>query len=117
MANHLRGEIEADIGGERRILCLTLGALAELETAFGATDLMALAERFQLGRLSAHDIITIIACGLRGGGAKVSDAEVAAMRTPDGVRGFVAIAAKLVAAAFGEPATDGAPRPPTPQDA
>jgi hypothetical protein len=32
-ANRRRGEIEAVIDGERRILCLTLGALAELETA------------------------------------------------------------------------------------
>jgi hypothetical protein len=110
MANPFRGEIEAEIGGERRTLCLTLGALAELENAFGATDLVALAERFQSGRMSAHDILVIIACGLRGGGAKVSDAEVASMRTPDGLSGFVAIAARLVAAAFGETPQDGARR-------
>ena len=36
MANRHRGEIEADIGGTRRRLVLTLGALAELEDAFGA---------------------------------------------------------------------------------
>ena len=30
MANPQRGEIEAVIGCERRVLCLTLGALAEL---------------------------------------------------------------------------------------
>ena len=45
-ANRRRGEVEAVLDGERRILCLTLGALAELETAFCADDLTGLAERF-----------------------------------------------------------------------
>jgi hypothetical protein len=117
MANRFRGEIEAEIGGARRILCLTLGALAELETAFGARDLVALAERFQRGRLSARDISIILACGLRGGGAVVSNAEVEAMRTPDGLGGFVRIAADLIAATFGESEAGDRPRPPAPQDA
>jgi|SRR5947199_2998025 hypothetical protein len=47
MPNLHRGEIEAEIGGTRRRLVLTLGALAELEAAFGADDLTALAERRQ----------------------------------------------------------------------
>ena len=46
MANWRRGEIEAVIGGEQRTLCLTLGALAELEAALGAEDLPALGRRF-----------------------------------------------------------------------
>ena len=49
MPNLHRGEIEAEIGGARRTLVLTLGALAELEAAFGADDLVALAERFGSG--------------------------------------------------------------------
>jgi hypothetical protein len=116
MANRHRGEIEAEIGGERRTLCLTLGALGELESALGAGDLVALAERFQSGRLSARDVLAIVACGLRGGGASVSNDEVAAMRTPEGVHGFVRIAADLIAATFGDP-EGSAPRPPAPQDA
>ena len=113
MANHLRGEIEAEIGGARRALCLTLGALAELESAFGAGDVIALAERFQRGGLSARDLIVIIACGLRGAGANVTDDEVAAMRAPGGLNAYVRIAADLIAATFGGPAE--APRPPAPQ--
>jgi hypothetical protein len=116
MANKHRAEIEAEIGGQRRTLCLTLGALAELESALGAGDLVALAERFQSGRLSARDVLTILACGLRGAGTPVSDGEVAAMRTPEGVHGFVRIAADLIAATFGDPEGQ-APRPPAPQDA
>ncbi len=116
MANRLRGEIDAEIDGEQRRLCLTLGALAELESAFGASDLAALADRFQNGRLSARDVIHIIACGLRGGGMKVSDTDVAGMRTPDGLIGFIRIAADLVTATFGDP-KDDSPRPSPPQDA
>lgn len=115
MANLLRGEIEAEIGGERRTLCLTLGALAELEAAFGAGDVIALAERFQRGGLSARDLAVIIACGLRGAGADVSDDEVASMRAPGGLKAYVRIAADLIAATFGGAAD--APRPPAPQDA
>ena len=58
---------------------LTLGALAELEAAFGADDLVALAERFGTGRLTARDLMRIIGAGLRGAGEAVTDDEVAAM--------------------------------------
>ena len=44
---------------------LTLGALAELEAAFGAADLVALTERFGSGRLTARDLTRIIGAGLR----------------------------------------------------
>src|SRR4051812_1879491 len=79
MPNKYRGEIAASLGGHTRTLVLTLGALAELESAFGAGDLVALAERFGSGRLSARDLVRIIGAGLRGAGDKVSDDEVAAM--------------------------------------
>ena len=47
MANPHRGEIEVELGGKTYTLCLTLGALAELEQAYGGIDLIALAERFE----------------------------------------------------------------------
>jgi hypothetical protein len=102
MTNRHRGEIEAEIGGARRRLVLTLGALAELEDAFGADDLVALAERFGAGRLTARDLTRIIGAGLRGAGGNVSDDEVAAMAVAGGAPGYVAIAAALIAATFGE---------------
>jgi hypothetical protein len=101
MANRHRGEIEAEIGGERRTLVLTLGALAELEAAFGADDLVQLAERFGSGRLKAQDLIRIIGAGLRGAGEDVSDNEVAAMAIEGGAQGYVRIAADLIEATFG----------------
>ena len=51
MANRHRGEIEARLDGRPYRLCLTLGALAELEAAFGDEDMLALATRFENGRL------------------------------------------------------------------
>lgn len=109
MPNIYRGEISADLGGRRRTLVLTLGALAELESAFGASDLVALAERFGTGRLSARDLVRIIAAGLRGAGETVSDDDVAAMTIDGGATGYVRIAADLIAATF-----DGAPTSETP---
>ena len=101
MPNLHRGEIEAEIGGVRRRLVLTLGALAELEAAFGADDLTALAERFGAGRLSARDLVRIIGAGLRGAGEAISDEEVSRLSTEGGAAGFVRIASALLAATFG----------------
>lgn len=101
MPNLHRGEIEAEIGGVRRRLVLTLGALAELEAAFGADDLTALAERFGAGRLSARDLIRIIGAGLRGAGEAIGDDEVSRLSAQGGAAGFVRIASELLAATFG----------------
>ena len=87
MPNHHRGEVSAEFGGRAYTLCLTLGALAELEAAFGAEDLMALAARFETGRLSARDAIRILGAGLRGGGNAVTDDEIAAM--PGGLEAYL----------------------------
>jgi hypothetical protein len=96
-----RGEIEAEIGGVRRRLVLTLGALAELEAAFGAEDLAALAERFGAGRLKARDLVRIIGAGLRGAGEAISDDDVARLSVNGGAAGYVRIASALLAATFG----------------
>ena len=100
MPNRYRGEIDAELGGRRRVLVLTLGSLAELEAAFGADDLAALAARFGTGRMKARDLVRIIAAGLRGAGETVSDDEVAAMTVTGGVTAYVRIAADLIAATF-----------------
>jgi hypothetical protein len=100
MVNRHRGEVSATLDGKRYRLILTLGALAELETAFGAEDMVALAARFDSGRLKAQDCVRIIAAGLRGAGYTVEDAEVATMQTEAGAAGFVTIVADLLAATF-----------------
>jgi len=101
MVNRQRGEVEAVLDGRTWTLCLTLGALAELEAALGALDLMALARRFEAGQLSARDAIRVIGAGLRGAGHDIDDATVARMKAEDGAAGFVAIVAELLAATFG----------------
>lgn len=116
-ANARRGEVEAVFDGRPHRLVLTLGALAELEHAFGAADLVALAERFETGRLSAGDVTRILGAALRGGGAELSDAEVARLSHEDGAPGFVRAVADLLRATFGDgeggPAGDKNPFPGT----
>lgn len=102
-ANRRRGEIEAVIGGERRVLCLTLGSLAELETAFAADSLNDLAARFSTGRLKAADMIRIIGAGLRGGGNLVSDEDAAMLDIEGGIAGAASIVTRLLEAAFAPP--------------
>lgn len=111
MANARRGEIDARLDGRDYRLCLTLGALAELEDAFKADDLAQLLERFSSGRLSARDMTRLIGAGLRGGGNAVSDGDVGAMRCEDGATGFAAIVARLLTATFGEAETGAAANP------
>ena len=113
-ANRHRGEIEAFLDGERRVLCLTLGALAELETAFAVDSLTGLAERFSSGRLKAEDLIRILGAGLRGGGNVFSDEDVAGMAVADGLAGFARIAAELLQATFGAGADTQNPPGPHP---
>jgi hypothetical protein len=101
MANILRGEIEAVIDGEKYMLCLTLGALAELEAKMQAKDLIGLSERFEAGRLSARDLMVIIGAGLRGGGNAISDDDLARMSIEGGLRGAAQISVDLLKATFG----------------
>lgn len=110
--NARRGEVAAELDGRSYRLCLTLGALAELESAFGAADLNALAERFSSGRLSAGDIVKLLGAGLRGAGNAVSDAEVAAMRCTGGAAGAADAVARLLTATFGAEAGPGDPANP-----
>jgi hypothetical protein len=101
MPNPHRGEIEACLDGASYRLCLTLRSLAELEHAFGSDDMLALAERFQKGRLSALDAQRIIGAGLRGAGYEILDEAVGRMQAEGGAAGFVDIVARLLSATFG----------------
>jgi hypothetical protein len=89
LRNRARGEVALSIDGAPVRLCLTLGALAELEAAFDVAGFAALGER--LAAMSAADLITILAA-LTG----KSTAELAAARIDPRE------AASAVAAAFRE---------------
>ena len=103
MANRHRGEIDAELGGKTYVLCLTLGALAEIEDAYGGEDLIAIAERFERGKIGASDAIRVIGAGLRGAGNSVSNDEVAAMTVPGGAAGYLDIVIALLKATFAPP--------------
>ena len=122
MANLHRGEIAAFIGGAERRLRLTLGALAELEEAFGAEDLADLARRFASGSLKTRDVIRVLAAGLRGAGEALTDDDVARLPVEGGIAGYADTVVRLIAATFGgeeetrpldRPAPAAAPSPGT----
>lgn len=105
ITNKYRGEITAKLDDRDWQLCLTLGALAELEAKLGEEDIGALAKRFSSGRLSAKDMLAIIAVALRGGGHDVCDEEVGEMRCENGLTGYARIVAELLNATFSDNST------------
>ncbi|MFK8034283.1 MAG: gene transfer agent family protein [Hyphomicrobiales bacterium] len=110
MANRHRGEIDAKFDGREYTLCLTLGALAELEDAFGADDLLDLTDRFQGGRFKARDLTRIIGAGLRGGGHSLTDEDVSDMRPEGGLTGLARLVTRLLSITFGNTETQDEPR-------
>ncbi|GAM98863.1 genetransfer agent (GTA) ORFG10 [alpha proteobacterium U9-1i] len=73
--NAARGETVLDINGAPRRLCVTLGALAELEAAFDVSSLSELGDR--LSHLTPSDLIHVLAALTAGGGAPMSAGELA----------------------------------------
>ena len=100
MVNRHRGEIEAELGGQNYTLVLTLGALAEIVDAYGGEDMIAIAERFESGRIKASDAIKVIGAGLRGAGATLTNEDVARLSVAGGAAGFLRIVADLLKATF-----------------
>lgn len=98
--NRHRGEITTKIEGKPYKLALTLGALAELEAAFGDQDILALAERFEKGRISASDAIKIIGAGLRGAGHFITNEELAELHIDGGAPGCIKLVIELLEATF-----------------
>lgn len=64
MANPYAGEVALVIGGERMVLKLTLGALAELETTLDTGSMVELVERFESGAFSSRDVLALVAAGI-----------------------------------------------------
>ena len=95
MVNGVRGEVVAGLAGAERKLCLTLGALAEIETGLGVAGMAALAERMKA--LSARDLMAVLAALLRGGGEGALADELA--RAPVDPREAAEAVAKAFAAA------------------
>lgn len=107
MANRTRGEVEITIEGRPYTLCLTLGALAEIEDALGVESSDKLGDRLKGIRM--RDMIAILGALLRGGGHEVNDADVARLQV-DLPRAGTWIQNVFAAAGWG----DGAENPPKP---
>ncbi|WP_299659937.1 gene transfer agent family protein [uncultured Ruegeria sp.] len=100
MANPWTGEVALTIDGERRVLKLTLGALAELEQELGAGSLVELVQRFEGGAYSSGDVLARIVAGLRGGGAEVVRDDLLHAEIEGGPMAGAKVAAELLARAF-----------------
>ncbi|MGF1659374.1 MAG: gene transfer agent family protein [Rubrimonas sp.] len=100
MANPLHGEVEIVADGRRRVLRLSLGALAALEAELNCEGLVELAGRFERGGVRADDVIAVLAAGFRGAGDEAAALEVAQMRFEGGALGATKVAARLLSAAF-----------------
>lgn len=104
MANPQAGEVALAVDGRRRVMRLTLGALAELEHELGADSLVALAERFETGAFRARDLLALLVAGLRGGGwPEVTGDDLAGAEIEGGPLGAARAAAELLARTFSGP--------------
>ncbi|SMX42042.1 gene transfer agent family protein [Actibacterium lipolyticum] len=106
MGNPYAGEAALVLDGQRHVLKLTLGALAELEASLGADTLVALIERFEGGAFSTRDVLALLLAGLRGGGWSGSAADLAQAEVSGGAVEAARVAAWLLARAFTVPGGD-----------
>jgi len=107
MANPYAGEVALVVDGRRRVMKLTLGALAELEAALDSGTLIDLVERFEGGGFSSRDVLALIVAGLRGGGWDGDAADLLRAEIDGGPVGAARAAAELLTRAFTVPGTAG----------
>lgn len=103
----MRGDVALLIDGDRRVLRLTLGALAALEARLEAGSLMDLAERFENGRVRSEDLIALLSAGLSGGGTPMDEQDLAAADIEGGAVGALKAGMALLTLAFQPHGTDG----------
>ncbi|MEL6313026.1 MAG: gene transfer agent family protein [Pseudomonadota bacterium] len=106
MVNPWAGEVELVLDGERHVLKLTLGALAELEAVLETGNLVELVARFEKGAFSSRDVLALIVAGLRGGGWGGTAKDLVSAEIEGGLTGAVRVAAELLARAFMMPEGD-----------
>ncbi|WP_319529365.1 gene transfer agent family protein [uncultured Cohaesibacter sp.] len=100
MANRRRGEVTLILDGKPRVLCLTLGALAELEDSMGLDNIGELADRFASGRVCSADLVKILGTALRAGGEEIADREAASMRCEGGATALTHALVEVLRLAF-----------------
>ncbi len=105
-ANPWAGEVELVIDGQQHVLKLTLGAIAELEADVNATSLVDLVERYENGRFSTADILSLLVAGLRGGGWSGSAGDLLSAEIEGGILHAVQVAGLLLSRAFSVPGSE-----------
>ena len=105
VANPLAGEVALVLNGERHVLKLTLGALAELEANLDGRGILDLVERFEKGAFSARDVLALILAGLRGGGWSGDQTLLMQGEIEGGPLEAARVAARLLVCAFSPPQT------------
>ncbi len=108
MANPYRGEVSLSVDGEARVMRLTLGALAELETRLEAESLIEMIGRFETGGFRVRDLICLLTAGLNGGGWKIDEADLLARSIDGGPIEAAQAAARLLKLTFTIPGEDAA---------
>ncbi|QYK39925.1 MAG: gene transfer agent family protein [Paracoccaceae bacterium] len=103
MMNPFAGEVAITLDGRPHVARLTLGALAELEAALEAGSFVDLAERFEEGRFSTRDVLSLVVAGLRGGGWQGTAADLMTAEIAGGPVEAARVAALLLARAFSVP--------------
>lgn len=91
------------IDGERHVLKLTLGALAELEASLNTGTLIELVERYEAGQFATRDVLALIVAGLRGGGWSGQAGDLLSAEIEGGPLEAARIAGQLLARAFTVP--------------
>ena len=107
MANPWAGEVALHVDGQRHVLKLTLGALAELEADLSEDSLIALVTRFEAGHYSSRDVLALIVAGLRGGGWQGRSSDLIAADIAGGPVAAAQAAAQLLVRAFTLPDAGG----------
>lgn len=103
MANPLAGEVRLVMDGQPRVLKLTLGALAELESDMQQDSLVSMVERFETNTFSTRDVLALIVAGLRGGGWVGEAKDLISAEIEGGPVAAARAAAMLLACAFSVP--------------
>ncbi len=103
MANPYAGEVALVVDGERRVMKLTLGALAELEAGLETTSLVEMVDRFETGAYGAKDVLLLLVAGLRGGGWDCTATDLGQAEIEGGPVEAARAAASLLARAFAVP--------------
>lgn len=95
------GEVVGHINAKRRVLRLSLSALAQLEACYDDTDILLLLRRFSENGLRAQDVMNILRAGLAGAGDP-SAVEDAPLDVTGGYGVALELATELIERAFNQ---------------